>query len=177
MLYHSTNSGCNSLLLPNAFLNRPELPSGIEINLLLWVGYTETIRLETVKCLTHKRSSPSHIHWHTNIFTAAHPFLTMMTTAPRSRMSTTRPPTQAPRIRPMSSACWDTSRARLESLQAAAQHDREVRKRRRNTKSATVNSYLGLIVRRCYMQWFDASKLSLHSFKHKYHKQTKLLPR
>ncbi|TNN86141.1 hypothetical protein EYF80_003558 [Liparis tanakae] len=47
-----------------------------------------------------------------------------MTMAPRSRMRTTRPPAQAPRIRPMSSACWDTSRARLESLQAAAPSDR-----------------------------------------------------
>lgn len=43
----------------------------------------------------------------------------MTTTAPRSRTRTSRPPTQAPRIRPMSSACWDTSRARLASLQAA----------------------------------------------------------
>lgn len=58
MLYHSTNSGCNSLSLPNAFLNRPELPSGIEIDLLLWIGYTGTIRLEMFdsgKVSHHKR--------------------------------------------------------------------------------------------------------------------------
>lgn len=50
--------------------------------------------------------------------THAHPFLTITTMAPSRRMRTTRPPAQAPRISPMSSACWDTSRARLWSLQA-----------------------------------------------------------
>lgn len=107
---------------------------------------------------------------HANTFAAAHPFLTMMTMAPRSRMRTTRPPTQAPSIRPMSSACWDTSRARLESLQAAAQHDREVKKSRRKRggileKAASVNGYSVPIARtRYYMWWFDVDKSSTHSF-------------
>lgn len=109
---------------------------------------------DTEKVISHELASRR-----TNIFTATHPFLTMMTMAPRSRMRTTRPPAQAPRISPMSSACWDTSRARLESLQAAAQHDREVRERRRKTKThlhlakiATVDGYSILMAKiRCYM--------------------------
>ena len=82
------------------------------------LGYTHTTR--RWQGLTHL-TSPGR---QTNIFTATHPFFTMMTMAPRSRMRTTRPPAQAPRIRPMSSACWETSRARFESLQAAAQEGR-----------------------------------------------------
>lgn len=122
MLHHSANSGCNSLLSPNVFLNRPSLTSGIEINSLLWMGCMGTMRLNTVHS---EKVSNGHVDAAT-----AHPFFTMMTIAPRSRMRTARPPAQAPRIRPMSSACWDTSRALLESLQAAAEHDRGRGRRR-----------------------------------------------
>lgn len=48
-----------------------------------------------------------------------YPFLMMMMTAPSRRMRTTRPPAHTPRIRPISSECWDTSRALRWSLQAA----------------------------------------------------------
>lgn len=65
MLYHSTNSDCNSLTLPNVFFNRPYLPSGITINGLLWIGYAGTIRLQTVnvwKGLTHLASTGQLTH-------------------------------------------------------------------------------------------------------------------
>lgn len=48
-----------------------------------------------------------------------YPFLMMMMTAPNRRMRTTSPPAHTPRIRPISSECWDTSRALRWSLHAA----------------------------------------------------------
>lgn len=56
--------------------------------------------------------------------------MTMM--APSRRMRTARPPAQMPRMRPISSDLWDTSRGRLLSLHAAGENkeDREAKGQR-----------------------------------------------
>lgn len=70
----------------------------------------------------------------------------------------------------MSSACWDTSRARLESLQAAARarqrgEEEEEEERMNATETATLDCYSALIAKtRCYMLLFDVNKSSPHSF-------------
>lgn len=48
-----------------------------------------------------------------------YPFLMMMMTTPSSRMRTTRPPAHTPRIKPISSECWETPKGSRWSLQAA----------------------------------------------------------
>lgn len=105
----SPDPSCNLLLLPDAFLNRAVCQVGQRmINFLRWpVQLKKHILLNGLTPSARSRNT--------------HPFFMMKTMAPSSRIRTTKPPAQAPRIRPMSSACWETSRALFESLQAAAQ--------------------------------------------------------
>lgn len=104
----SPDPSCNLLLLPDAFLNREVCQVGQRmINFLRRPGQLK-------KHILQSRLTPSAHSQNT------HPFFKMNTMAPSSRIRTTKPPAQAPRIRPMSSACWETSRALFESLQAAA---------------------------------------------------------
>lgn len=51
-----------------------------------------------------------------------HPLRMMIMMAPRRRMRTASPPAQMPRMSPISSDLWDTSRGRLLSLQAAGEN-------------------------------------------------------
>lgn len=51
-----------------------------------------------------------------------HPFRMMIIMAPRRRMRTASPPAQMPRMSPISSDLWDTSRGCLLSLQAAGEN-------------------------------------------------------
>lgn len=54
-----------------------------------------------------------------------HPLRMMTMMAPRRRMRTARPPAQIPRMSPISSDLWDTSRGRLLSLHAAGENKEE----------------------------------------------------
>lgn len=61
-----------------------------------------------------------------------HPLRMMIMMAPSRRMRTARPPAQMPRMSPISSDLWDTSKGCLLSLQAAGGEQSKTKDQRRD---------------------------------------------
>lgn len=83
----------------------------MKLHVKLWLKCTNTICISA--CFG------SHIFILTS---RTHPFLMIMIMAPSSSIRTTSPPAHTPRMSPISSERWVTSRARWWSLQAAKEH-------------------------------------------------------